>query len=208
MENNKTQYYEPKKLKDLNWKRISIILSIILSLITGAILLWLFAWNGLAYSKYKKMSKNLYSALTLDLDENKMDNFAFVNDELKSSSQIFVAKLNEIYTDKEQYPNGLTSIDNVIQNYKYKNRDITHKLSIAKNDYLFGLSDSMLESHVQKVEKENKAEYTQVFNTLLTDRIVIRIKNNKVAAIGLTYENNNSVYRYLDGSLIDGIGAK
>lgn len=208
----KSTEYEPTPLKDLNWKRIIIVFFIIASIITGVTLAWYYGAKGGEYLNYKETANAIYKSLLLDLDDQKVSQFSYINDDLKLSANGFVMDLKAIYASESDADSkglhSLTSYGNV-EKYRYNDKRELQIGALGKTDYLFAFVDAKLSDEAKIVSENNKDAYVQVFSKWLGERVLFRVTNDKISAIGLTFENpaneENSHYRWLNGSYTEGM---
>ena len=184
------------KPEPINWKRKIIVISIILAIITGVVLIWLFVIKGKDYLEYKSTAKDFYHVAAVEADETKVANFDYENDQLKQSAIQAAHEIYAVYHSQGGF-DYTPDTGTKIENYKYTGRSFNHLL-ISKTDYLYQFLDKDLEAA--------KPTPTNPFPKWMTHNLVVRIRHGKIAAIGFEADNNTShLYRWLAGSDASGL---
>lgn len=190
---NSSQDYEEYEPKKINWKKTLITLSIVITVITGAVLIWLFVFKGKEYLEYRKEAKASYSEIFVEADRNEVENLVFRNSRLKQSTLSMVDSIKSIYSNDDGFDFGS------VHDFKYTNSYDFQHAAYGHTDYLYGFVIDNLAEEFKKLNPTQNSQIQKYYPQYLSHRPVIRIIDGKIAAIGFKY-SNNMAYDWLDGS--------
>lgn len=185
--------YEPQPI---NKKKVFIILSVFISIVTGAVLIWGFAFGGFAYKKNEKVANDFYSQIFIpnnaDLADSKakalknIDNFEY-DASWTTAKQDLTALINDIYdSSKMSWTGDINNPEDpnkahlVITGFTYGQRKMKMTKKVSRKDMWFQFTD---ETKFGGKMSEPKSE-THPWPMYMSRLVLIRVINKKIASIG------------------------